>query len=39
MIGWLSGLILFTAVNIITVSSVARPVKAALFYRAGDFER
>jgi hypothetical protein len=25
--------------NIITVSSVARPVKAALFYRAGDLKK
>jgi hypothetical protein len=39
VIGWLSGLILSMSVNIIMVSSVARPVKAALFYRAGDLKK
>jgi hypothetical protein len=27
------------SINIITVSSLARPVKAALFYRAGDLKK
>ncbi len=39
MIGWRSGLILSMSTNIITVSSVARPVKAALCYRAGDLKK
>jgi hypothetical protein len=39
VIGWLSVLILPMSIDIITVSSVARPVKAALFYRAGDLKK